>query len=713
MENLIHAFQIVTTGDAFLYLLAGSLLGMLLGIIPGVSTVVILSVILIFAFKINVTNALCLFLGANCGGYYSGSVSAILMNTPAHPEAMPTALDGYPMARSGGPARALGLSACSTCIGGLIGCAILVAFLPVMDYLSNVFYPPDYSALIILALLLVGSLGTDSIGKAIVAAGLGLLASSVGPSMITGVERYTFGLISLQGGLSIIALALGVVVLPQMVMVFGTGTATAWQDMTGKNIRELAEAEMDTSDFFKQLWGGVLETFVHWKILIQSGIVGGFTGMVPGIGGFTGNYMAYGIARQTSRNGHLFGTGHPEGIIAPEGSSLAKEAGHIVPLIGLGIPGGITGALFIGLLSINGIKPGYGFMEAHPTLAEQMVWIIALSGLIGTLMGVVIGPRIALATRIPGPIVAPFVFVISVAGVYVTDQLEFSVVLLIAFIIFGLGLRRLRYPLGGLLMAFVLGQTLETQLYLTGQLNTFGGFGFVTHRPIADAMIVLAIIVVIAKWREMRHEAAERKTEVERELASHDGSVSLEVRRFQILNPYPLLSVILDAFLLALGVSVLAYSLLRYDAATGMLPLIAATAVAVPALVFLPRDVRRYLVLRRANATPAQVRASRPASPPPEDGGAIEGSWGPRGQYRREVVSLIWVTGLVVLSWLFGFQVGGAIFMVIYGIFATGEYFKRRISHGAFIVLSTVTMAAMLYMMFFVTSIPDRAFIHF
>src|SRR5262249_4590097 len=160
MESLIQGLIVVISGDSLLYLIAGSLLGMVLGIIPGVSSVVILSVILIFAFEINVTNALCLFLGANCGGYYSASLSSILTNPPAHPEAMPIALDGYPMARSGAPARALGLSACSTCIGGFIGCAVMVAFLPIMDELSNVFYPPDYSALMILAMLLVGSLGT-------------------------------------------------------------------------------------------------------------------------------------------------------------------------------------------------------------------------------------------------------------------------------------------------------------------------------------------------------------------------------------------------------------------------------------------------------------------------------------------------------------------------------------------------------------------------
>src|SRR5262249_40406976 len=148
---------------------------------------------------------------------------------------------------------------------------------------------------------------------------------------------------------------------------------------------------------------------------------------------------------------------------------------------------------------------------ANPTLAEQMIWIMALSGLIGTLMGVAIGPRIALATRIPGPLVTPFVFVISVVGVYITDQLHFSVGLLVIFMLFGLALRRLRYPIAGMVMAFVLGQTLETNLYLTGQINDYYGFGFVTHRPIADGLLILAIVIVIAKWRDLRQEMQQQK----------------------------------------------------------------------------------------------------------------------------------------------------------------------------------------------------------
>jgi putative tricarboxylic transport membrane protein len=730
MENLIHGFTIVTHGQALAFLFAGAILGMVLGMIPGISVVVILSIILIFAFSLDLTASLALFLGVECGGFYSASVAAILLNAPPHPEAMPIALDGYPMARTANPGRALGISAASTCIGGLIGCAVLIGFLQIIDDLPNVFHPPEYAALIILAMLLVGTLGTNSIGKAVAAAGLGLLASSVGPSAITGTLRYTWGSVALQGGISLVAIALGMLVLPQMTMVFGTGTATAWQDMTGKEMADAEAAAIERGGYRKAVMAGVLETFHYWKTLLLSGIVGGVTGMIPGIGGFAGNYMAYGIAKQTSRNRDLFGTGTPEGIIAPEGSSLAKEAGHIIPLVGLGIPGGIAGALFIGLLTIKDVKPGYGFQQANPNITGEIVWIIALAGLIGTVTGVLIGPRIAHAARIPGPLLVPFVFFISVAGVFITDQLMFSVIELVLFMVIGLVLRRLRYPLGGLILGFVLGQTLETNIYLTGQI--YHGFGFVPKRPIADVICALAIIVLLAKAREIRRGAAERKAELAGDLAVHDGSVPIDVRRLQLLDPYPLLAVVTDACLTALSIFALVWALVQYDTATRMLPLIAASAVAVPSIVFLPRDLRRYLILRKAHAANAAevlvTQAVAVSSGGPQQPGAAvssiatvagststvtKRSWGRRGQYRRELGAVAWLVALVGLSWLLGFELGGGIFMAAYGIVATGNYFKSRYTHITFVVLSTAVMVWVTHLMFQLTAISYTPVIHF
>ncbi len=306
-----------------------------------------------------------------------------------------------------------------------------------------------------------------------------------------------------------------------------------------------------------------------------------------------------------------------------------------------------------------------------------------------------------------------------------TDQLEFSVVLLIGFMVFGLAIRRLRYPLGGLLMAFVLGQTLETQLYLTGQLNSYGGFGFVTHRPIADVMVVLAVVVVIAKWREMRKEAAERKADLAKDLAAHDGSVPIELRRIQLLNPYPLLAVIVDVGLAALSIYVIAYAVLKFDAATGLLPLIAAAAILLPVLVYLPRDVSRYITLKEGKRGRVDRRCHRsggwrvlePGADRARSGSAFYESCGAfmgiaRAIPPRSRIDPV-VLALMGLSFVFGFEGGGAILMVAYGLVSTKEYFKTRFAHLTFVALSTVVMVGLLYLMFYVTSIPDRALIHF
>jgi putative tricarboxylic transport membrane protein len=728
MRNLGMGLSALANGPAIAYLFGGSLIGMIVGVIPGLSTAIILSIILVFAYHIDITGTLCLFLGAQCGSFYSASVSSILLNTPSHPEAFPITLDGYPMARNGQPGRALGLSACSTCIGGFIGCAILVGFLQIINLLPGVFHPPEYVALVTLALVLVGLLGTNSVGKAIVAAGAGLMLSSIGPSIITGTFRYTFGAVGLESGVSLVALVLGVFAIPQMVMVFGTGTASANQDMTGREIGAPQPVEI-SSGYGRQLIGGVIDTFRHWGVLLQSGIVGGLTGIIPGIGGFTGNVMAYSIARQFSRKRDAFGTGTPEGIIAPEGSSLAKEAGHIIPILGLGIPGGISGALFIAVLSIKGIRTGYGFQSAYPGVSGQIVWIIALSGLIGTLAGVLVGPQIAKVTRVPGPLLVPFIFAICVSGPFIADTQFFAVMQILIFSVVGLALRRLRYPLAAFIIGIVLGPTLETNIYLTR--NIFPNFSWVVQRPMADVIFVLCLIIIASKATEFRRErrrqraafAAEREgVQDEAELAEVEQDQQLR------LSPYPLLALCTTTIGLALSLFFIIFGFTHYNFATGIMPEIGGLCVAVPTSCFLPKDILRYRLYRKAKAKEVKTSREGEATVPEYDhgpayalaatdgtsamlatgGGAVltleerdeeiapalnlaptiqEKSWGRNGQYRRELIAFAWLFGLVGACWLVGFDYGAAIFVVSYGLLCTGRYLRSITQRLLFSVL--------------------------
>jgi hypothetical protein len=305
----------------------------------------------------------------------------------------------------------------------------------------------------------------------------------------------------------------------------------------------------------------------------------------------------------------------------------------------------------------------------------------------------------------------------------------FSVIELVLFTIIGLALRRLQYPLGGLMLGFVLGQTLETNIYLTKQIY---GFGFVTKRPIADVICALAIVVLLVKAREIRRQAAERKAKLADDLAVHDGSVPIGVRRLQLLDPYPLLAVVTDTCLAAASIFALVWALVQYNTATRMLPLIAASAIAVPSVVFLPRDLRRYLVLRNAHTPKAAevmvTQAVAVSSGGPQQLGAAvvtpvasvgsisivtKRSWRRRGQYRRELVAFAWLLALVGLSWLLGFELGGGIFMAAYGILAIRNYFKSRYAHITFVVLSTAAMVAAAHLMFLLTAISYTSVIQF
>ena len=711
--NLLHGLTSLGNGPSIGYLILGALIGVVVGVIPGLTTAVVLSVILIFVFRLDLTATLCLFLGAMAGSYYSASVTAILLNTPAHAEAFPITLDGFPMARKGEPGRALGLSAASTCLGGVIGCAVLVVFLQFTNELPGLFHPPEYVALITLSMLLVGVLGTDSVRKAVIAAGAGLMTASIGPSALTGGLRYTFGEIGLIEGVSVVAVALGMFALPQMIMIFGTGTTFARQDMTGKEM-ELAQAIDISHGFWKQILGGMAETLRHWLVVIQGGLTGALTGLIPGIGGFAANYLSYGIAQQVSPRRKEFGTGIPQGIIAPEGASLAKEAGSMIPVLALGIPGSIGGALMLSALSIKNVRVGYGFTHAYPIVAYQIAWIIALSGILGTVVGVLLGPQLAKVMKVPGPLIVPFIFALCAIGPFLATQLFFTVITVVAFTFVGMAFRRLRYPLGSFILGFILGPTFETDTYLTHEI--FPGWSFITARPFADVIFAVALGVLILKAVQLRQESRAARAEFAVELEAvgdereRAAMVSAQRRR---KSPYPLLALMTSLGLAVFAVWFVVYAAVRFPTVTSILPMVSGSAVALFALAGLPWDVQRYVLHRRGKTAEKRARALGTVVVAGGGNGTAVGAfreraWGWKGEYTREAAAIAWFAGLVVVSWAIGFLWGVPIFMVAYAMTSTHHVLSDLRHRVIFAALSGAVMWGFAYEAFKITQIIFR-----
>lgn len=597
----------VGSWSALAYLAAGVLLGVVVGVLPGLSGVVVISIALVFVYKLDLQATLVFFLGVHAAGTYSASISSILLNTPAHPESVPVGIDGYPMSRRGEGARALGISAASTAVSGIVGGILLVLAFHAVDTLGTLIHPPDMVAIIVLAMFLVATLGVRRTSKAVISIGLGFLLASIGTSHITGQSRFTFDSIYLLSGVSLAVVAIGTFAIPQMVELYGIASRVS------KRRHLLADGTTDPDDAIRaggslrDTLGGVAEALRHWVILLRSTVIGFFGGVIPGVGGFATNYISYGVSRQLSRKrGHLYGTGIPEGIIAAEGSSLAKEEGSKVMSLGLGLPTGTASALFIVALAIQGVQPGIGFIDRHPVQAYEIVWVLVICTLLGTLVGVLAGPQLARITQVPGVLLFPFVVAFCLIGVYIADVTYLAMGEIVVFGVVGLMLRRLGYSLGAYMMGVVMGPALEQNVYLSHTLNP--GWSVFTRRPVADVIAALSIIVLVLKVREVRRN---ERAAAARTAAGVEGKRRGVFTRGGKESRHPLLDVIVTSTLVVLSLVAGIYSLTHYDGITGALPEICSGMILLGGLWQLPRQVVT-LAARRADRT---VAGDRPVLP--------------------------------------------------------------------------------------------------
>ncbi len=749
VHNLFAGLRALGNGPAIAYLLASSLVGMLGGVLPGLGGPVLLSIVLALIYHVSLTGALCIFLAIHAASFFTSSITAILLNTPSHAESFAVTFDGFPMAQSGQAGRALGISAASTCLGGFVGCAVLVGFIQVMNVIPTLFHPPEYVMLILIALLLVGTLGTDAVSKAVVSMGLGIMIASIGQDPVTGAFRYTFNAIGLYSGVSLVGLALGLFAIPQMILLFGIAERVARQDMTGREIGKVDVAEIG-DHFGRQVIDGIGDTFGHWVVVLRAGLIGALCGLVPGIGAFAANFMSYGVAQQFSKRREEFGTGIPEGIIAPEGSSLAKEAGGLVPLLALGIPGGVGSALFLAALTIKDVHVGYNFTVTYPTLAYEMMWIVALGGLIGTVIGVIAAPWLARVTKIPGPCLVPILMGLSVLGAYVAATQFFVVVEVVVFSFLGLVLRRLRYAIAVLVIALVLGPTLEANIYQTHLI--FSGWSFL-GRPLTDVLGALAIGIAVLKMTQQRRDrrAARRPIEALEGAEREAAEEAWERKR----HPYPLLGALATTFFFAVSVAFAVYAVENYGYLTAVMPMIGSSLCALAALSRMPGDIGGYIQYRRHREGPAAAAAQAVAPTPlPErervlasvgDGNPLEvliegryetdldleliesvgpsatttgprqlppieeHAWGRHGQYTRELVAFGWFIFLVVACYLFGFFVGLPAFCMLYaltGLRRTFSSWRARLLFGVCTAAGTWGMARIMFNLIHITYTP-------
>lgn len=477
LNALPDAIGILLSLEGLLVIVLGTVVGIILGAMPGIGSTVAVAIVLPFTLTMSQAPAILLLLAVYAGSVYGGSIAAILINTPGTPQSAATCLDGYPMAQRGEAGLALGWATIASVIGGLVSAVVLIFAAPQLAAFALEFGPIETFALILLGMTCIVSVSTGSLVKGLLAGMIGIFLSTVGGDPILGEMRFTFGNWQLFAGFNLLAVVIGVFALSEVFMRASTPLAT---------VSELVRFN-----------GVVLPRLKLWKgrvrNLVKSVLIGNVIGVLPGTGAATAAFISYAEGRRSSPNGDKFGTGEPDGIVSSEAANNAVTGGALVPTMALGIPGDAITAVMLATLTLHGITPGPKLVDDNPTLIAAIFAGFFIINLLLLPLGMLLSRIAAPILRIREAFMMTAIVLLCAVGIYFVRGNPFDLLVMGAAGVVGFLLRRQGYPMAPLVIGLVLGPTLELTLR-QGLILTDGNFlAFFTDHPIALALALTAV----------------------------------------------------------------------------------------------------------------------------------------------------------------------------------------------------------------------------
>jgi TctA family transporter len=490
LGNFAHGLAIAATPENLLYCLGGTLIGTLIGVLPGLGPVPTVAMLLPITFQLPAVSALIMLAGIYYGAQYGASTTAILVNLPGENSSVVTCLDGYQMARRGRAGPALAVAALGSLFAGVIATFFIALFAPPLAEIGLMFGPAEYFSLMLLGLIAAVVLAQGSLLSALAMIALGLLLSSVGIDVGSGVPRMTMGVTELADGIGFVPLAMGLFAVAEVIRNLEQPVQRAI--LPGK-ITHL----WPTRDDFRRCLPAVL----------RGTALGSCLGLLPGGGAMLSAFGAYTLEKKLSREPERFGKGAVEGVAAPESANNAGAQTSFIPLLTLGIPANAVIALMAGAMMIHGIQPGPQVMASNPDL----FWGVIASMLIGNCMLVVINlPLIGVwvwLLRAPYRLFYPILLAVCCVGVYSLNNNVFDVFALVVFGVVGYAFMKWGCEPAPLLLAFVLGPLMEENLRRALLFSHGDPMTFVS-RPISLGLLLAAalllLVVVLPVVRRVR-----------------------------------------------------------------------------------------------------------------------------------------------------------------------------------------------------------------
>ena len=483
-EGIALGLSTALTPTNLFMVMVGCFVGTFIGMLPGLGPISAIALMIPITYGFDPASGMILMAGVYYGAIFGGSTSSILINAPGVAGTVATAFDGYPLAKKGYPGKALAIAAYASFSGGTVGALFLLFAAPALSQVAISFQSADYFCLMVLGLTAVSAFaGRGQFIRALLATTLGLMLATIGTDRNSGVQRFTFGSINLVDGISFLLLAMATFALSEALMT----VLKRDEDKTRREQSKLGSLKLSAK-----------EVRSIAPSVGRSSLLGFFVGVLPGAGATIASFLAYGMEHNVARkkDRQEFGKGSLKGLAAPETANNAACTGSFVPLLTLGIPGSGTTAIMLGALLSFGIQPGPSLFADNP----EIFWSVILSMYLGNLILFVINlpliPYISRLLYVPRQFLMPLVIFFSLIGVYLVSFNSFDMQVMVIIAICAIFLRLLAFPMAPMLMGFILGVLLETNLRRALIIND-GSVSFLWDRPISLTINILTLLVLL------------------------------------------------------------------------------------------------------------------------------------------------------------------------------------------------------------------------
>lgn len=623
--SFIIGFSYVLTGNTLPLMLLGIAIGFVVGILPGLGGTTTLALMLPFITKMKAFEAFAFLLGMAAVTATTGDITSVIFGIPGEATTVATIADGHPMAKKGQAGRALGAVLMSSLVGALFGAIFLVLAVPIVRPLVITFGSPEFFMLTLLGITFVASLSGGVLLRGIISGGLGLLLSTVGLCAVSGIPRYTFGQFFLWDGIGLVTIAMGFFGIPEIIDLAVQRSSIA-REQVGK-LGSVVE--------------GVKDTFRHWWLVIRCSAIGTLTGLIPGLGAATTQWLAYAYAVKISPNKERFGKGTVEGVLGPGAANNSSLGGNLTITLAFGVPAGVMMAILLGAFLIQGLTPGPDMLipEAkggHLALTYSFAWTIIISNIITTGICFIFLNQIVKITQIRGSLIIPLILVLINLGSFAEKNAFGDVFLMLLFGFLGWVMVRLNWPRPPLILGLVLGPLAENRFFLS--VGNYGVAWLLRPGVLLISMLLIGIVfypMVKARWRK------EGKFKVEQ-----SGVNTMKQNRAKLQrNNW---AVLFSLFILVISILAL-YQSMDFGFRAGLFPRVVIYPVLVLIIV---QFIRELMGKGGGSSMEDSLENVEPRLPDVVN--------------RRTATIFGWIVGLFIAIWLLGFSVAVPIYTFLH-----------------------------------------------